>query len=381
MKQPSRVAEHIPVFVIGTRAQLIKVAPVMRAVQDRAATARLLLTGQHQETMQDLLDEFGVELPQEALFVGRERATLGSLFGWLPRAYIALVRSLKRLQNEYGSISVVVHGDTLSTLIGAVAGARVGCAVMHLESGLSSGRLLDPFPEELTRRIVFRYADVAFCPSPEAAAHMRSRFDCTVIDTGGNTIVDAVRLAGAVPADSGAVEPYMVASLHRFQNIFDAARLRELVDLIEAISQRYRVHFVLHPATRKRLSAEGLLARLETCERVHLSPRLGYRDFLTLAARASCVLTDGGSNQEELSVLGVPTIVMRERTERSDGLGQNAVMEGDITDGVREFLLKGAQENLRRKASVLPEGGPSAVVANVLCGADGPGQQDVAAAR
>jgi UDP-N-acetylglucosamine 2-epimerase (non-hydrolysing) len=101
---------------------------------------------------------------------------------------------------------------------------------------------------------------------------------------------------------------------------------------------------------------------------VKLSPRLGYRDFLHLASRAACVLTDGGSNQEELSALGVPTLVMREHTERNDGLGANALMEADVPGGVAAFLASGGYESLRRPSTLGDALGPSMFIARFLAG-------------
>jgi UDP-N-acetylglucosamine 2-epimerase (non-hydrolysing) len=204
------------------------------------------------------------------------------------------------------------------------------------------------------------------CPNPEATRYMQRYRHCQAIDTGGNTILDAVRLAGADPTTRDESRPYLVASLHRFQNLYDGKRLDQLVALIEAIAQRYPVHFVLHPATRKRLAKAGLTGRLEAAPGVLLSPRLGYREFLRLAAGAACVLTDGGSNQEELAALGIPTIVMRERTERPDGVGENAVMEADIPGGVAAYVLAGGFEGLRRTQSVGGDLGPSQMIAEYL---------------
>jgi UDP-N-acetylglucosamine 2-epimerase (non-hydrolysing) len=367
------MAGRLSVFVVGTRAQLIKVAPAVACCEAAGQRVLLLRTGQHQETMQDLVVEFGLGAPQESVSREGERATVGSLLRWLPAATAGLVRRLRQLRREQGAINVVVHGDTLSTLLGAFAGRCAGARVFHLESGLSSGRLFDPFPEELTRRLVFRMTDVALCPGPASADYMRSRHRCQVVDTGGNTIVDAVMLAARARAGDGedVGQPYLVASLHRFQNIYDGERLRFLVDTVTALSESFIVHFVLHPATRKRLAASGALARLEAAPGVRLSPRLGYGRFLRLAAGAECVLTDGGSNQEELAVLGVPTLVMRQHTERPDGLGHNAVMEGDLGQGVLEFLRGGGHRALRRESAVGSSFGPSRRVAELLAGADG----------
>lgn len=359
----------VSVFVIGTRAQLIKVAPVIVACEQQALPLLLLMTGQHKETMQDLFEEFGIQSVQENAVPMSERSTVVSLVGWLPRVLIALVGRLRVLRREDARARVLVHGDTLSSALGALAAKLSRLEVWHLESGLTSGKLFDPFPEEIARRMVFRLTDTALCPGVVASAHMRARYRCQVVDTGHNTIVDSVMMATRRWADSPDADPgvpYVVASLHRFQNLFDGTRLRFLVDLLVGLSDRYRIHFVLHPATRKRLQSEGLWESLAARPNIFLSPRLGYSEFLGLASRAACVLTDGGSNQEELAVLGVPTIVMRQATERPDGLGENAVMEPDLGQDVLSFCLSGAFEKLRRPSRVGSVFGPSRQVADLL---------------
>lgn len=360
------------VFVIGTRAQLIKVAPVIAACEKIGLDALLFMTGQHHETMQDLMEEFGISSPQIPVTNASEHATVGSLFRWLPAAYRGIRARLKETCANADDVDVLVHGDTLSTLVGAAAGRRFGARIVHLESGLSSGKLFDPFPEELCRRLVFRMTDVAMCPDARAAARM-TRYGCeSIIDTKGNTILDAVAMMSASPKACGDHASYLVVSLHRFQNLYNKPRLRHLVSLVEAISRKMQVHFVLHPATRKRLEAAGLMGRLSSASGVLLSPRMGYGNFLRLAGGAACVLTDGGSNQEELAALGVPTIVMRSYTERSDGLGVNTIMESDITVGVERFIWDGGFENLRSPPALVTTDGPSSRVASFLAdsGAD-----------
>lgn len=369
MRDP--MSRHL-VFVVGTRAQLIKVAPVIVACERHGLPMSLLLTGQHQETMQDLINEFGIATPPIAVLAASERATVGSLLRWLPLAYRGIRTQLRDIKRGNGAgIDVIVHGDTLSTVLGAIAGWRSRARVVHLESGLTSGKLLDPFPEEISRRIVFRMARMAMCPSKDAADHMRKHHRrCEVIDTRGNTILDSVVLVGATVARCSQVPPYIVASLHRFQNIYDGTRLRKLVELLGTVAAIYPIHFVLHPATRKRLVKTGLFDRLATAQGITLSPRLGYGDFLRLAAGAACVLTDGGSNQEELAALGVPTIVMRNATERPDGLGANVLMEGDVSGDLKDYLLTGKFASLATPMVSFDSEGPSERIVRSLCGMD-----------
>lgn len=346
------------VFVVGTRAQLIKVAPVVVACERRGLPACLLMTGQHKETMQDLIGEFGIKSPQIDAYPTTERATVAALIRWVPGAYMGVKAQLSRLQVQHGRLNVLVHGDTLSTVLGAVAAKRAGARVVHLESGLTSEKLFDPFPEELSRRIVFRFADVAMCPNDESASHMQRYIHCEVVNTCGNTIVDAVSLTGAARKASAQTQ-YIVASLHRFQNIYDTGRLRALVRMLQATASHCPIHFVLHPATRKRLEKTGLYQQLEKTDGIKLSPRLGYGDFLRLVANAVCVLTDGGSNQEELATLGVPTIVMRKATERPDGLGSNAIMEGDVPLPMARYLQEGLFQSLQTAPALYRAPGPS----------------------
>ena len=356
------------VFIVGTRAQLIKIAPVIVACERRKIDCVLLLTGQHRETMQDLIAEFGIGSPQVVAVEPNEHATVSSLLRWLPAAYRGARTRLEALVGEsLAGVDVMVHGDTLSTLVGAFAARRAGARVVHLESGLTSGRILDPFPEELCRRLVFRMTDVAMCPNEEAASYMRRKHGrhATVVDTRGNTILDAVALCGAL-GGANTPDDYVVASLHRFQNIYDRERLSHLTGLLEDISRSLIVCIVLHPATRKRLEATGLLARLRDNRRVRLLPRMGYKDFLVLAGGAACVLTDGGSNQEELAALGVPTIVMRAHTERPDGLGSNALMEANVPGGVAAFVASKKYEGLRHPARRIDNDSPSQRIVDAL---------------
>lgn len=354
------------VFIVGTRAQLIKVAPVVVACEKLGLDATLLMTGQHHETMQDLIDEFSIKSPQLSALPASEHSTVGSLLLWLPAAYAGVVRRLLAMSASNVLLDVLVHGDTLSTLVGAFAAKRCGARVIHLESGLSSGRIFDPFPEELCRRLVFRMTDVAMCPNAQAMSHMQRYRSAQAIDTKGNTIIDAVALAGAASISFDSSHPYLVVSLHRFQNIYAIKRLRELVALVEQLAANQLIYFVLHPATRRRLEAGHFMARLSGQPNLHLLPRMGYRDFLRLAAGAACVLTDGGSNQEELAALGVPTLVMRERTERPDGLGANAIMEGDIALGVARFVQEQHFMQLRHPPAHAQGDGPSLRIARFL---------------
>ncbi len=343
-------------------------APVIVEFERKSHLCTLLMTGQHLETIQDLIQEFGIKSKQVfALEQGstQEHSTVKSLLSWFPKAYLGVLKQLNRLSHSPDSTEILVHGDTASTVLGALAARQFGGRVIHLESGLTSGKLWNPFPEEILRRIVFRLTDVAMCPNAQTALHIKTHYKkCQVHNTNGNTILDAVSIISPNET-SCANNIYFVASLHRFQNIYKPKRLNHLVDIITKISEKYPIYFVLHPATLKRLTSSGHLPRLEKITNIKLTPRLSYGDFLRLAAGSSCVLTDGGSNQEELAALGKPTVIMRTVTERIDGIGKNAIMEENIHEGVVKFLLSHEHLKLQRAPDKI-SAGPSKIIENIL---------------
>jgi len=356
------------VFVLGTRAQLVKVAPVLRAAAEQDLPHIVWFTGQHQESIADLIDDFDLTSRFVMPAGHRERSSVRMLLGWAPMMLIACRRFIasQRLGSGAGPL-VVVHGDTLSTFLGALAARSAKAEVVHLESGLSSGSLRDPFPEELLRRLTFRLTSHALCPNQGAAARMRRYRGCNVVDTQENTLLDGVRFALArMPADAAAGRDYFVASIHRFQNIYRPSRLASIVADLVALSTMGPVHFVLHPATQRRLDETGLLAPLQQAEGVRLAPRMPYTAFLALLANARGVISDGGSNQEELSYLGVPTVLYRDRTERPDGVGRNIIFEKDLPIRMPEFVRSGDMDRLRAGNLLNAQAFPSAAAVQAL---------------
>lgn len=357
------------VFVIGTRAQLVKVAPVLNEAHQSGLAHSVWMTGQHDESIDDLVDDFGIQSEFVRPAQRKERSSILRLLGWLPGALIACRRHLIDVANSTGARPVtIVHGDTLSTFMGALAAWLAGSELVHLESGLSSGSIGDPFPEELLRRLTFRLTDLALCPNDEACERMRRYRRIRVINTGENTLLDCVRLAiddaRAPGVDTG--EPYFVASLHRFQNIYQRARLETIVTHVIELSGLSPVYFILHPPTVLRLKKYGLYERLVEAPGVKLRPRMPYTEFLVLVAAARGVISDGGSNQEELAYLGVPTVLIRERTERPDGLGANVILWKDHQKSLATFVRTGAMDELRRDSRIHDAVQPSRIVVEAL---------------
>lgn len=344
------------IFIIGTRAQLIKVAPTLRAFEEQGLPLKFILTGQHNDTMEDIIEEFGIKTSTIALIKNKEHSSVLALLLWLPRVFFLSIFTLK----QYKKANIFVHGDTLTTLISTLAAKLTGHSVIHLESGLTSKTLFNPFPEEIIRRIVFQCTDVACCPSEKDAQHMQKYPKAKILYTHGNTILDSINCL-KIGENIKKQPNTILVSLHRFHNIYNKERLQSIVDMLITLSEKYTINFVLHPATKKKLLQYDLLESLNT-DQINLLPRMIYQKFLNLALSNEIVITDGGSNQEELAYFGHPTIILRETTERQNGIGKNAILMNDPLDIVK-FIISKEYKSLKKDRQNLISS-PSDIIAS-----------------
>ena len=328
---------------LGTKAQLIKTAPVIRRLDAEGVPYRLIDSGQHADLSQALRRELGIREPDARLRTGHSIATVPEGLWWLLRLLAwATVRSgavRRELFADQDGICVI-HGDTASTLVSLYLAKRAGLRVAHLEAGLRSYSIWHPFPEELIRLIAMRWSDLLFAPSEWAfdnLRRMRVRGEC--VNLGANTSVEAVRDALARPAAMEMPrEPYAVMTIHRMETIYHARRLRMAVDLAFECSAERLVCFIMHPPTHRQLARRGWLRELERHPRVRILSLVAHHDFLHLLRGAEFLVTDGGSVQEESVCLHVPCLVLRQRTERHDGLTTNVRLVPFDREAAREFV-------------------------------------------
>jgi UDP-N-acetylglucosamine 2-epimerase (non-hydrolysing) len=353
--------------LIGTKAQFIKTAPVLLEFDRRGIAYRLVYTGQHSETFDVLEKAFGTRAADENLVPGVEAATHRTFAGWSAAFW---GRGLRRIRSDewHDAVIAIVHGDTASTLFGALLARLAGLRVAHVEAGLRSTRLFDPFPEELIRRLVSRLASLHLAPDAVSARNLSARKG-VVVDTGGNTLRDALAgaLRGCEAVREGGGGDYAIASVHRTENLSDGARFEFLIERIVEASETVPIRFVLHPATRHRLAKSGWTERLKGRPRVQLVDRMDYPAFVRLMLGAAFLMTDGGSNQEEAAMMGLPTLLLRMTTERADGLGDNVVLSQLDAEVIREFVTLHARA--RWPVRTLGGNSPSAIVADELVAA------------
>ena len=326
------------VLAFGTRPEATKMAPVYLALRGIPGLKPLvLLTGQHREQLRQALSLFGIQEDRN-LDVMQERQALPDLAARiLPQA----ARALKEMGADY----VLVHGDTLTTFAVAWAAFLEGIPVGHVEAGLRSGNLKEPFPEEANRRLTDVLTDLDFAPTPLAKANLlkEGKREEGILVT-GQTGVDAVLLAaklGRLP--EGLPEgPYVTVTMHRRENwplLSDLAQaLKRVAEAFPHLTFVYPVH--LNPVVR-----EAVFPVLKGVRNFVLLDPLEYGSMAALMRASLLLVTDSGGLQEEAEALGVPVVVLRNVTERPEGLKAGILkLAGTDPEGVYR-VVKGLLEN------------------------------------
>ena len=352
--------------VFGTTGELIKLAPVLLRFEERGCRYVLATTGQQVEQIPSFLEQFGLRQPDVWLgrgARGRDLRVNGDIPGWfgsVVRSYLRHRRALRRtLRAGPSRPLVVVHGDTMTTVLGAAIGRSLGVAVAHIEGGLRSFDLRHPFPEELNRRLASSLSGIDYAPGPWAASNLGG----DVVDTGSNTIRDSLEL---VPDGDPTValpgRPFGIVSLHRFELLNSRWLLTVTLDLLADAARCTPLLFVDHPVTVAALERFGLARLFDGTSFVRI-PRLRFFDFVRTERRSAFVVTDSGGSQEECYYLDLPCLVHRVRTERREGLGENALLSGMRADLLRDFL---ADPSRFHRRTPLPPASPSDVIVKDL---------------
>lgn len=353
------------VFVAGTRPEALKLAPVILDLARLGQPTLLVATGQHRELLAGALAAFGL-VPDHDLDIMRPGQSPADVVG-------QLVPLLARYFDKVQPMAVVVQGDTASAFAGAQAAFYARAPLIHIEAGLRS-RGAEPFPEEGHRRFIGQLADVHFAPTAAArAALLAEGIAAETIHVTGNTGIDALHLMQARlvqdPALAAVIEqrfagidrqrPLILVTAHRREN--HGARLAAVSAAVGVLAAEAEMVVTLHPNP----AVSGpMIAVLGGRPGVHLLPPLHYAEFVWLMGQATLALTDSGGVQEEAPALGLPVLVLRDVTERPEGVASgNARLVGTdtgaIVAAVRGLLADGAGIGRMAKAA-LPYGSGNA---------------------
>lgn len=356
-------------FFIGTEAELIKLFPVIMEMGKRRIEYRIIASGQNDISKSRVLlaangGRIDLQISNESDIVKSAKGLLGWYITTRGRAY-NLMR--KRFNHEINHDSVmIVHGDTVSTVMGAYLGKRLGMKVAHIEAGLRSHNWLNPFPEEIDRMLVSRIADYSFAPGEQAVANLSRHKG--VYNTKENTLVDSLKYALSKKCTDGVIndlsnKDYFVFVLHRQENLENEQLISLMLNVIDEESKKMKCVLILHKITEIKFSSLNILQKYKDNPNFVLLPRVDYFDFMKLLNNSKYVITDGGSNQEELSYMGKPALILRKNTERNEGLNSNAVLWGGDNNLIEKFVQNYDQY---RCESIDTEISPSDFIINTL---------------
>jgi len=304
-------------IVLGTRPEAIKLAPVIKVFQAcDALKTRVVLTGQHREMVAQVMDLFGLKADQDLNLMAPRQT--------LTHVTCAALQGLRDDFQAYPPQLVLVQGDTTTAFAAGLAAFYEQIPVGHVEAGLRTDNLLDPFPEEANRRLLSQLSSLHFAPTPKAQANLQASGVVGEVSVTGNTVIDALLLMAKT-----ASEPHfegldwqrqrvILATVHRRENWGD--RLQTIASGIRQVLDRHPDTSLLLPLHRNPNVREPLQRLLGDHPRVVLTEPLDYDRLVAAMKGCTLLLTDSGGLQEEAPALGKPVLVLRRTTERPEAV-------------------------------------------------------------
>ena len=374
MRADDLIPKSAVLFIAGTRPEAVKLAPLLLDLRARGHRPLLVATGQHPALFAESLAGFGLCADHD---LGVAAVSPDALVGQA----VPLLADLIRAQRPQW---VVVQGDTSSTLAGALAARYAGAQLAHVEAGLRTGTD-DPHPEEMHRKLVAQMAQQHFAPTPAAAAALAAEGVRAGVHVTGNTGIDALLLMAArlgeepalaaaaaapfahVPQPSVTGRPWILATIHRREN--RGRRLAAVLAALADLAAEAEIILPVHPSPAVAGPVQAMLAGRAG---VHLLPALPYASFVALMGRAALVLTDSGGVQEEAPALGLPCLVLRDETERPEGVASGNAMlvgtqRGAIVTAARSVLNDdGLRARMGRPALPYGDGGAARAIIDLL---------------
>ena len=316
-------------FIIGTRPEIIKMSPIIDAVEKMGIDYILIHTGQHydHEMSQQFFQDLELQTPHFNIGVGS---------GSHGKQTAVMLEGIEDVLKSEKPDIVLVEGDTNAVLAGALSAAKLHIPVGHVEAGLRSYD--KTMPEEINRLTADICTNMFFVPTVDAAINLlyegQNPHDIFIT---GNTVVDAcirnlriARKKSTILSQMDLEGDILTLTLHRAENVDDLERLNNIVDAILAL-KNLTIIFPVHPRTVKTLKKFGLYSRLEEAAHIQMIKPIGYLDFLILLSNSKLVMTDSGGIQEEAITLNVPCLTLRYNTERPETVkaGGNLLVGAD----------------------------------------------------
>tara|TARA_Y100001970_G_scaffold290556_1_gene424698 strand:+ start:2638 stop:3753 length:1116 start_codon:yes stop_codon:yes gene_type:complete len=311
-------------FVMGTRPEIIKLAPVIiRFKQCKFLKVRIVLTGQHKEMAYSVMDLFNLR-EDKNLDLMQEKQSLTHIS----------TKVLKGLENDFNENKpklVIVQGDTSTAFAAALAAFYEKVPLAHVEAGLRTDNIMDPYPEEVNRRLISQIASIHFSPTSSAAKNLRSSGIKNNIFITGNTVIDSMHLllhnkkselTKYIKLDKK--KKVILVTVHRRENWGD--RLRNIANSLLMITEEHKDVTIIIPMHKNKLIRKTLTNLLANKPSIILIEALPYDQLVELLSNCYLVLTDSGGIQEEAPSFGKPVLVLRETTERQEAIDSGTAM-------------------------------------------------------
>lgn len=356
-------------LVFGTRPEAIKMCPLVRELRSRDGIRTVVcVTGQHRQMLDQVLEAFDV-VPDYDLSVMKQGQTLFDIT-------TNILSSIKSVLEEVKPDTVLVHGDTSTTFVTALACFYLQIPVGHVEAGLRTYNIYSPFPEEFNRQAVSIVSEYNFAPTENAKANLlREGRDGSKIYVTGNTAIDALKTTVRddythPELEWAAGSRLILITAHRRENLGEPMHhmfraIRRVMDEHPDVRAIYPIH--MNPVVRRAADEE-----LGGCDRIHIIEPLEVLDCHNIMAKSYMILTDSGGIQEEAPSLGKPVLVMRDTTERPEGIAAGTLRlvgtdEEVIYDNFRRLLEdKEAYNAMAHAANPYGDGLASRRIADIL---------------
>lgn len=354
-------------FFIGTEAELIKLLPILVEFEKEKIRYTIIASGQNNILQSELLKLLKNQRIEYILSKDKIRQTAPGLLFWffrtLPSAIFKLRKTFRNINRD--KTVFVIHGDTISTVMGALIAKYFGIKIAHIEAGLRSFNYFHPFPEEIDRVIASRFASIHFCPNQWAVNNLKNKKGVK-INTFQNTLFDSLKLVVKDKTPSKILkeingEKFFIFIMHRQENLFNDQLVKILINELIQNSKKIKCVFVLHKSSKLVLEKKGLMNNLRKNSNILLTDRLSYIEFMKVLHKSEYIITDGGSNQEETYYMGKPCLILRKHTERIEGLGENVILSKNNINTIRDFT-KNYKKFLRKP--VIAKEKPSAIISN-----------------
>jgi len=305
--------------IVGTRPEAVKMAPVLLELRKRRLETVLLLTSQHRSLVTSILKHFDLKPDYDLRVMQPDQSQ--------PRVASRVMAKLEKVLEEVSPSCVLVQGDTTSAAAAALTAYYMGIPIGHVEAGLRSHDTKNPFPEEINRKVISSVASLHFAPTPENRMNLINEGITSGIYITGNTVVDALHRILADPRSEKAQKridrlygtgPIILVTVHRREN--HGETLIEICSGLLKIASSFKTHRVVFPVHPNPNVSKVVNRMLSGKENIALINPLDYFDFISLMRRAAIILSDSGGVQEEAPSLGKTVFVLREKTERPEGI-------------------------------------------------------------